>query len=216
MTIASSQMMRRRLLCVFNISRAVGLASFRSTVMGLAACSTLSLLQIFAVLTASGCGQSADSTVVDAGGDVAEIATADVVSVDGAAKDSVFIFGVNTTGKSTPEHFKPLAEGAEIKVELGPQGLWMVVLAFRTNNLLKPPLVLGGRVEMEGELLGELKLAKQKLLPGPKNYYYYYNFFLVVAPEGVAGKKATISFTVTDTEGPKVALVHPVVLTGGK
>lgn len=142
---------------------------------------------------------------------------ADGSAVFAAVPDKpVFELGTNTTGKSTPEHYKVLPEGAEINVELGPQGLWMVVLAFRTKKLLKPPMVLGGRVELEGELLGELKIAKQKLLPGPAGFSYYYNFFLVVAPEGVAGKTAVIAITVNDAEGPKVNLTHPVVLTGGK
>ena len=126
-----------------------------------------------------------------------------------------FELGNNTTGKSTPEHFFPLPDNAKLNVELGPQGLWMVVLAFRTRNLLNPPMILTGRVEMDGKLLGELKLGKQKLLKGPKGLSYYYNFFLVVAPEGVDNKAATITFIAEDDGGEKVNLKKPVVLTGG-
>lgn len=134
----------------------------------------------------------------------------------GASTEPFFELGNNTTGKSTPDHFFPVADGDKLNVELGPQGLWMVVLAFRTKALMTPPLVLTGRVEMDGELLGELKLGKQKLLPGPKGVSYYYNFFLVVAPEGVANNEALVRFVASDPSGEKVNLTRKVILTGGK
>ncbi len=149
---------------------------------------------------------------MDAGGGGAE----DTAAAVDAGPSEVFVFGNNVTGKSTPNFFIPIAEGAELNVELGPQGLWMVVLAFKTKGMFKPPLKLGGKVMMAGKNLGELKLAKQKLLNGGDGFEYYYNFFLVVAPEGVAGKKATIEFDIEDATGKTHALKHPVVLTGGK
>jgi hypothetical protein len=176
----------------------------------------LFLIGVAALANCSPPNQPAPQDTTSAATDTAPT-DADGSAVFGAVPDKpVFELGTNITGKSTPEYYKALPEGAEINVELGPQGLWMVVLAFRTKNLLKPPMVLGGRVELEGALLGELKIAKQKLLPGPADFSYYYNFFLVVAPEGVAGKSAVITVTADDAEGSKVDLSHPVVLTGGK
>ncbi len=150
---------------------------------------------------------TAQKKVATQGGDAA---------IDVAPAKPKFILGTNVTGKSTPEYFSEVPKNAQLNVEFGPQGLWMVVLAFKTRELLQPPLLLSGRVEIAGKKLGELKLGKQKLLPGDGGYSYYYNFFLVVAPEGVAGKKATIHFTATGKDGPQVDIEHPVVLTGGK
>lgn len=184
---------------------------------------------ILAVPTfAAGCaassdtGSAADAADAAVAGEATSTATVDAAGGGGGGErgaDStpagVFVLGTNTTGKSTPDQFTALPKGAELNVELGPQGLWMVVLAFQTRDLVQPPLVMTGRVEIDGELLGELKLGKQKLLPGPAGMSYYYNFFLVVAPEGVAAKTAIIHFSVEDVAGPKVSMQHPVLLTGG-
>lgn len=177
----------------------------------------ISLLAVFGCAGPAGSGPADDADSAATRDD--DIATAGDSAQGGdtaPVNTPLFELGTNTTGKSTPDTYKKLPEGSEINVELGPQGLWMVVLAFRTKSLLKPPLVLGGRVEMDGVLLGELKLGKQKLLPGPNSISYYYNFFLVVAPDGVAGKKAVITFTADGADGSNIKLTHPVVLTGGK
>lgn len=180
---------------------------------------------VAAVTALSGCSENGtdepDTSATDTASTADTGSGADSAAVNTNKGDTnkdgpVFILGTNKTGKSTPEFFKPVPENSELNVEFGPQGLWMVVLAFKTKGLLKPPMLLGGRVEMDGALLGELKLAKQKLLPGGDDHHYYYNFFLVVAPEGVAGKKAIITFTASDKDGEKVNIKHPVILTGGK
>lgn len=177
------------------------------------------LLLSLALVVAACAGESqvAAADAADASGHrVGSNSTGDAAALDATPTSAFFELGTNTTGKSTPQYYQPLPAGAKINVELGPQGLWMVVLAFRTQAMLKPPLILGGKVEMDGALLGELKLGKQKLLPGPGGDSYYYNFFLVVAPEGVDGREATIHFTASDADGEKVNLKHQVVLTGGK
>ena len=66
------------------------------------------------------------TTAMD-GSDVLE-AVADTETM--SAPDSEFVIGVNVTGKNTPEFFSELPEDGDLFVELGAQGLWMVVLAF--------------------------------------------------------------------------------------
>lgn len=185
---------------------------------------------VFGVLGLPACGENtpssgnndalSDTAAADVGAQT-DSATAGDATVDpGGSKDitvePVFVLGTNITGKSTPDTFSPIAADSELNVELGPQGLWMVVLAFKTRGTLEPPLLLSGRVVIGGKSLGELKLGKQKLVLGGDGFDYYYNFFLVVAPEGVANKKAIIEFVAEDAGGKKVDLKHPVVLIGGK
>jgi hypothetical protein len=128
-----------------------------------------------------------------------------------------FDLGWNVTGSSTPDSFTPLSDGAPLDVEFGPQGLWMVVLAFRSRDLLVEPLFLDGRIDVHDHpARGELALQGQKLLPGPEGVRYYYNFWLVVDdPEGVAGKTATVSMLARDANGKEHQAVVEVLLTGG-
>lgn len=129
------------------------------------------------------------------------------------------ILGVNETGRNTPEYFRSLAEGGELNVEFGPQGLWMVVLAFRTHDLLQAPLFLDGQITLVdgAELLGRLQLAQQPLFPGGDGWDYYYNLFLVVEVVGrdVAGQRADITLTLRSAEGTGYIFTRRVVLTGG-
>ena len=111
-----------------------------------------------------------------------------------------FELGSNETGKATPKDFAAIAEGGAMEVVKGPQGLWMVVLAFRTCGLYTPPLVLRARIAtLDQAAQGKLDVAKQKLNPSGDGLQYYYNFWLVVdKPEAADGKQARIDFTIED------------------
>ena len=139
------------------------------------------------------------------------------VDDDGVRPEGAFELGVNETGRNTPEYYAPLPDGAELLVEFGPQGLWMVVLAFRTHDLFTPPLFLRSRVVLEGELLGELVLAEQVLQMGGDGWDYYYNLFLVVGVEtmDVDGQPATLDVVVQDAAGHEVSMRRAVILVGG-
>lgn len=126
-----------------------------------------------------------------------------------------FTLGVNVTGKNQPQFFSPLPGGGELEIEYGPQGLWMVVLAFKTQGLLDGQLFIDGEIFVGDTLLGRLTLAKQQLAPGGDGYGYYYNYYLVVDDETTAGELATIHFFVMDGEGDEVKVVREVLLTGG-
>jgi hypothetical protein len=126
-----------------------------------------------------------------------------------------FTLGVNVTGKNQPQFFSPLADDEGLEIEYGPQGLWMVVLAFKTQGLLNGQLFIDGEIFVGDTLLGRLTLAKQQLSPGGDGYSYYYNYYLVVDDETTAGETATLHFYVLDEEGDEVKIIQDVTLTGG-
>ena len=135
-----------------------------------------------------------------------------------ATPDQAFAIGVNETGKNTPDSFEELPEGGELLVELGAQGLWMVVLAFRTYGYFDAKVIIRATIEVGGESQGELALAKQKLAPGGDGWDYYYNFFLVVPDPALAGEEALIRMRVEDdlTEEIEVLVERQVTLVGGE
>lgn len=114
-----------------------------------------------------------------------------------------FELGTNEQGKATPKDFVPLLAGDTLPVVVGPQGLSMVVLAFRTCGLYEPPLLLRARIATDDEAAsGALDIARQKLNPAPDGLSYYYNFWLVVEnPEKAGGKFADIVLDVEDAKG---------------
>lgn len=132
--------------------------------------------------------------------------------------DREFVLGVNVTGKNTPEFFSELPEGGDLLVELGAQGLWMVVLAFRTYGYFDAKVLIRAWIEIDGVREGELALAKQKLLAGGDGWDYYYNFFLVVPDPGLAGRDAVITMQVEDDLTQEIVVLTElnVTLTGGE
>lgn len=127
-----------------------------------------------------------------------------------------FELGTNEQGKATPKDFVPLLTGDTLPVVVGPQGLSMVVLAFRTCGLYEPPLLLRARIATEDDAAsGALDIARQKLNPAPDGLSYYYNFWLVVEnPEKAGGKFADIVLDVEDAKGVTGTHSLRVALTG--
>lgn len=134
---------------------------------------------------------------------------------DVAVPEPLFELGTNATGANTPDSFIPLIEGDALNVELGFQGLWMVVLAFRTREIFEGKLTIIARITVGDEQQGELGLAKQKLIPGGDDVGYYYNLFLVVMEPSVAGSTATVKVTVEDAHGAFIEENLEVQLIGG-
>lgn len=154
-------------------------------------------------------GGSGDSDAgSDSGADIAEVVV-----------EGEFVIGFNLTGTNTPADYTALATGESLNIEYGPQGLWMVVLAFKTRNIFDPKAKLtmtASCITEDGNLRGELALAKQTPLAGGDGWYYYYNLFLVVDEVGAAGKTAAVNWTVQDPEsGASSNETVEVVLTGG-
>lgn len=148
-------------------------------------------------------GSTADTTEVvgDSGTSPSEDAAGDA----GPSSWTVptFELGTNEQGKATPKDFVPLLAGDTLPVVVGPQGLSMVVLAFRTCGLYEPPLLLRARIATDDDAAsGALDIARQKLNPAPDGLSYYYNFWLVVEnPDKAGGKFANIVLDVEDAKG---------------
>ena len=151
----------------------------------------------------------------EGGDDVGLDPTPDASDDDVEEVEPPFILGVNITGQSIPASFTELPEGDELLVEYGPQGLWMVVLAFKTKDLFEGLLLIKAAVESEGILQGEFTMTGQQLLPGPGGYAYFYNFFLVVSDPNVAGSPGVVTLSVTDATGFTHEEVRNVQFVGG-
>ena len=128
----------------------------------------------------------------------------DTVGPEVSRSTPIFEFGVNTTGTNTPEHFSLLNHGDALGVELGFQGLWMVVLAFRTRDIFIGDLTILTSIQVGEDEQGVLGLARQRLIPGGDGLGYYYNLFLVVREPEVAGSEAVVTLDVTDEQGVQV------------
>ncbi len=178
------------------------------------------LLRQFVVALAVVFGACGDAASPTPGGDtvMADAADEDTSATDTAADTSRppgFELGSNPQGRNEPASFSPLADGDDLEIVLGPQGLWMVVLAFRTRGLVDAPLYLDADITVDGVRQGVLVLQDQPLFPGPEGWNYYYNFFLVVDDPTVTGKAATVAFRITDKDGDLLERNLQVQLTGG-
>jgi len=154
---------------------------------------------------------------LDASGSDAEVEVVEEEDVF-VLPDQDFVVGMNQVGTSHPSFFSPLEQGDTVRIELGAQGLWMVVLAFKTRGHFGEKVIVRGKLQVEGINQGELALAKQKLLDGGDGYRYYFNFFLVVLDPGVSGLEGMAILRVTDDENHDIEQIveTPVVLTGGQ
>lgn len=139
-------------------------------------------------------------------------------AADGAVEPlpaTAFEPGVNAVGQHHPEAFAPLGGGDVLTIELGAQGLWMVVTAFRTRGIFTPPLTVEAWLEVGGAMQAELGLAGQVLAAGGDGYEYYYDLFLVLesaAPGGGGAQDATLRLRVRDTLGQERDRTLAVVL----
>ena len=147
--------------------------------------------------------------------DIAERVDTEELEVSETPQEPFFEVGTNITGANTPDSFTPLIDGNELNIELGFQGLWMVVLAFRTRDVLSGKLTIITKITVDGVVQGELGLAKQQTLPGGQGIDYYYNLFLVVMDPSVAGQSGVIELSVEDAEGTRIEETREVALIGG-
>ena len=122
----------------------------------------------------------ASAGVTSTDGDNSEVSQQAAVPLDEPLDDAVMELGVNVTGNSTPDSFSPLLDGGDLFVELGFQGSYMVVLAFRTKGFVSDGKVnLLVSLSVDGDVKANLKYKKKSLLPGPDGFQYFYNIFLV-------------------------------------
>lgn len=161
-----------------------------------------------------GVASQADAAVDDTGG--GDVIAADTdMSVD-AVTPGEFVLGTNVVGANDPTSFSALSEGDALEVQIGFQGLWMVVLAFKTRDMFDGELFLSAELMVGEASQGTLSLAGQKPTAGPGGWFYYYNFFLVVNDPGVGGQPGQIHFEAHDDQGHEHAVTLGVALTGGE
>ncbi|MDP6945026.1 MAG: hypothetical protein QF464_12810 [Myxococcota bacterium] len=136
------------------------------------------------------------------------------VGLDGGG-DGTLVLGTNPTGLEDPTLFEPLASGDDLEIELGFQGLWMVVLALQTQDVVTGLMTVEASVVTEGTSIGEFGIAKQLFETGVDGRDYYLNLFLVVSGPESVGHPATVSVTLTDPSLRRTEARVEVVLTGG-
>ena len=133
---------------------------------------------------------------------------------DGVSEPEVVV-GTHVQWKRQPDDFVVLEEGDELPIVLGHQGSWMVVLAVRSDGLLKGPLDLVVGIEAAGTSLGELQLVEQKLDPELDGRDYVYDIWLIVADPSLSTYQADITIALRDAAGLEMTIERRVVLSGG-
>lgn len=133
----------------------------------------------------------------------------------GPALEPYFALGTNIAGEATPDSFTELNPGDDLAVVYGAQGLWMVVLAFRTRDMFEGRLTLIARIGTAEQDLGQFGIAKQDLIDGADGFDYYYNFFLVVDDATIEGETGFIEFSLEDDVGFEHVADLEVTLVGG-
>lgn len=145
-------------------------------------------------------GDTSDPEGDGAGG--ADTVVGEDAPVDAAAPEAALEVGTNVTGKNTPSAFTPLPEGADIQVELGFQGAYMVVLAFRSRGYPTKKLTVRGSVGASGKTLGAIALKGKTTMKAPDGWSYFYNLFVITEGwEELIDGPATATVTLEDGDG---------------
>ena len=128
------------------------------------------------------------------------------------------VIGVNPTSDEDPALFEPLVTGGPLEIEFGFQGLWMVVLAFRSYDIRGRVTVVARVRTADDTVIGEFGLAKQEVIAGDDGYDYYLNLFLVVEGPEYVGEEAwvEVEVEVEDKNGVSTSREVQVVLSGGE
>ena len=125
------------------------------------------------------------------------------------------VLGTNPTGSDDITLFAPMTHGQDLEIELGFQGLWMVVLALQTEDVVTGLMTIQASVTTDEGPIGQYGIAKQLFEQGEDGRDYYLNLFLVVrGPESV-GERATVLVEVTDAAFRETSASIEVMLTGG-
>ena len=154
----------------------------------------------------------------------------DVVANDSGPTDSVdpsdgevseepaLVLGVNEVLQNHPSAFTPLEDGDQLEIELGGfNGLWMMVIAFKTRGYFPERVIVFADVSVDGKEISSLSLSKQSLKPGGDGWDYYYDLFLIANDTSVGGKEALVELTVRDYEDKEfeVSIQRKLLVVGG-
>ena len=181
----------------------------------------LHLIAIVGLVTLSGCppgpGPGADASD-DGSGPVTDADTVDDsddgLSVDDSDDGPSVVLGTHAQWKEQPEQFRELHDGADLPIVLGHQGLWMVVLAVRSEETLSGSLDLDVRLDVGETTLGELQLVDKELDPELDGRDYVYDIWLIVSDPNPTTDTAQVTVDLVDSGGLALTLEHSVFLGG--
>ena len=183
---------------------------------------TLTVLFALALLA---CADDASTSSTADAGIVADVSNNDTQAVDSAevsdqevTEEPALILGVNEVLQNHPSAFTPLEDGDQLEIELGGfNGLWMMVIAFKTRGYFPERVIVFADVSVDGKEISSLSLSKQSLKPGEDGWDYYYDLFLIANDTSVGGKEALVDLTVRDYEGKEfeVHIQKKLLVVGG-
>ena len=133
-------------------------------------------------------------------------------------EEPALILGVNEVLQKHPSAFTALEDGDALEIELGGfNGLWMMVLAFKTRGYFPERVIVFADVTVDGKEISSLSLSKQSLEPGGDGWDYYYDLFLIANDTTAGGKEAVVDLTVRDYEGKEfeVSIQKKLLIVGG-
>jgi hypothetical protein len=171
------------------------------------------------------CGEDAPSTPANDAANVIDVVadggegpdSADVTEVE-IVEEPALILGVNQVLQKHPSAFTPLEDGDHLEIQLGGfNGLWMVVIAFKTRGYFPGRVIVFADVSVDGKEISSLSLSKQSLEPGGDGWDYYYDLFLIANDTSVGGQEAIVDLTVRDYEGKEfeVSIQKKLLVVGG-
>ena len=146
-------------------------------------------------------------------GDVDAMETAEVFE-----EEPALVLGVNEVLQKHPSAFTPLEDGDHLEIELGGfNGLWMMVLAFKTRGYFPERVIVFADITVDGKEVSSLSLSKQSLEPGDDGWDYYYDLFLIANDTTVGGQEAVVDLTVRDYENKEfeVSVQKKLLVIGG-
>ena len=164
-----------------------------------------------------GCGEGAgdSASASNPASDVAAAAEGDAAeATDGVVAGAADVaptlqIGTQEFGKTTPSAFVPLQDGDDLRVVLGFQGSYMVVVAFRTRGIPQAAtgVTFAVRLEAAGDVRAKLAYNKPKtLLDGGDGFAYFYNVPLVTEDwEAYADAEGTLTVDLADPDGTPLA-----------
>lgn len=156
---------------------------------------------LLAIALVSCSGDDGPEPTREVSNNVADVGVEDTSS--DTNEEGEFEVGVNEVFQNTPDSYTTIMDGVEVPLNYGVQGSWMVVLAFRSKNLIRGTFDIRADITIDGVESGDIWLEFQETFPGGDGWDYYYNLFLAIDQNDppARGTPATIHVLVEDSRG---------------
>lgn len=148
----------------------------------------------------AGCPQGGAPSRADALAGADADATGGRGSTPGAPQGR-FVLGQNPAGVDSPRLFFPIEDGAVVDLQLGHQGLWMVVLAIQTSGVFAGTFDLEVEVEAEGGVIADQTLSRVRTIRWRDGNDYLLNWFIAVEGLDASLKPGRIRVRAWDESG---------------